>query len=90
MCHLGKNTDFFVEIDEETGKVQVRIKDEEELIFSRNQLENLSLNDYTLLLQAHRNLTQILGNQGHWDLEETDKEISHTCKSWLIRTLLFL
>jgi DNA gyrase subunit B len=40
------------------------------------------LNDYTLLLQAHRNLTQILGDQGRWDIEETDKEISHTCKSW--------
>jgi DNA gyrase subunit B len=74
--------DFFVESDEESGKVEVRIKDEEELIFSRNQLENLSLNDYTLLLQAHRNLTQILGDQGRWDIEETDKEISHTCKSW--------
>ena len=35
-----------------------------------------------MLLEAHRNLTQVLGDQGRWEIEERDKEIIHTCKSW--------
>ena len=73
--------EFFIERDSETGKIKILLKDEE-LEFSRNQLENLSLNDYVMLLQVHRNLIQILGDQGSWHLEEPDKDISHTCKSW--------
>ncbi len=73
--------EFFIERDSETGKIKIFLKDEE-LEFSRNQLENLSLNDYVMLLQVHRNLIQILGDQGSWHLEEPDKDISHTCKSW--------
>ena len=73
--------EFFIERDSETGKIKILLKDEE-LEFSWNQLENLSLNDYILLLQVHRNLIQILGDQGSWHLEEPDKDISHTCKSW--------
>ena len=73
--------EFFIERDSETGKIKILLKDEE-LEFSWNQLENLSLNDYVLLLQVHRNLIQILGDQGSWHLEEPDKDISHTCKSW--------
>ena len=73
--------DFFIERDSETGKIKILLKDEE-LEFSWNQLENLSLNDYVMLLQVHRNLIQILGDQGSWHLEEPDKDISHTCKSW--------
>ena len=73
--------EFFIERDTETGKIKILIKDEE-LEFSWNQLENLSLNDYVMLLQVHRNLIQILGDQGSWHLEEPDKDISHTCKSW--------
>ena len=72
---------FFIERDTETGKIKILLKDEE-LEFSWNQLENLSLNDYVMLLQVHRNLIQILGDQGSWHLEEPDKDISHTCKSW--------
>ena len=73
--------EFFIERDSETGKIMILLKDEE-LEFSWNQLENLSLNDYVMLLQVHRNLIQILGDQGSWHLEEPDKDISHTCKSW--------
>ena len=73
--------EFFIESDSETGKIKILVKDEE-LEFSWNQLENLSLNDYVMLLQVHRNLIQILGDQGSWHLEEPDKDISHTCKSW--------
>ena len=73
--------EFFIERDSETGKIKILLKDEE-LEFSWNQLENLSLNDYVMLLQVHRNLIQILGDQGSWHLEEPDKDISHTCKSW--------
>ena len=73
--------EFFIERDSEAGKIKILLKDEE-LEFSWNQLENLSLNDYVLLLQIHRNLIQILGDQGSWHLEEPDKDISHTCKSW--------
>ena len=73
--------EFFIERDTETGKIKILVKDEE-LEFSWNQLENLSLNDYVMLLQVHRNLIQILGDQGSWHLEEPDKDISHTCKSW--------
>jgi len=73
--------EFFIESDSETGKIKILLKDEE-LEFSWNQLENLSLNDYVMLLQVHRNLIQILGDQGSWHLEEPDKDISHTCKSW--------
>ena len=73
--------EFFIERDSETGKIKILLKDEE-LEFSWNQLENLSLNDYMMLLQVHRNLIQILGDQGSWHLEEPDKDISHTCKSW--------
>ena len=73
--------EFFIERDTETGKIKIFLKDEE-LEFSWNQLENLSLNDYVMLLQVHRNLIQILGDQGSWHLEEPDKDISHTCKSW--------
>ena len=73
--------EFFIERDSETGKIKILLKDEE-LEFSWNQLENLSLNDYVMLLQIHRNLIQILGDQGSWHLEEPDKDISHTCKSW--------
>ena len=73
--------EFFIERDTETGKIKILLKDEE-LEFSWNQLENLSLNDYVMLLQVHRNLIQILGDQGSWHLEEHDKDISHTCKSW--------
>ena len=73
--------EFFIERDSETGKIKILLKDEE-LEFSWNQLENLSLNDYLMLLQVHRNLIQILGDQGSWHLEEPDKDISHTCKSW--------
>ena len=73
--------EFFIERDSETGKIKILLKDEE-LEFSWNQLENLSLNDYIMLLQVHRNLIQILGDQGSWHLEEPDKDISHTCKSW--------
>ena len=73
--------EFFIERDSETGKIKILLKDEE-LKFSWNQLENLSLNDYVMLLQVHRNLIQILGDQGSWHLEEPDKDISHTCKSW--------
>ena len=74
-------SEFFIERDSETGKIKILLKDEE-LEFSWNQLENLSLNDYVMLLQVHRNLIQILGDQGSWHLEEPDKDISHTCKSW--------
>ena len=73
--------EFFIERESETGKIKILLKDEE-LEFSWNQLENLSLNDYVMLLQVHRNLIQILGDQGSWHLEEPDKDISHTCKSW--------
>ena len=73
--------EFFIERDTETGKIKILLKDEE-LEFSWNQLENLRLNDYVMLLQVHRNLIQILGDQGSWHLEEPDKDISHTCKSW--------
>ena len=73
--------EFFIERDNETGKIKILLKDEE-LEFSWNQLEKLSLNDYLMLLQVHRNLIQILGDQGSWHLEEPDKDISHTCKSW--------
>ena len=73
--------EFFIETDTETGKIKILLKDEE-LEFSWNQLENLSLNDYLMLLQVHRNLIQILGDQGSWHLEEPEKDISHTCKSW--------
>ena len=73
--------EFFIERDSETGKIKILLKDEE-LEFSWNQLENLSLNEYVMLLQVHRNLIQILGDQGSWHLEEPDKDISHTCKSW--------
>ena len=73
--------EFFIERDSEKGKIKILLKDEE-LEFSWNQLENLSLNDYVMLLQVHRNLIQILGDQGSWHLEEPDKDISHTCKSW--------
>ena len=73
--------EFFIERDTETGKIKILLKDEE-LEFSWNQLENLRLNDYVMLLQVHRNLIQILGDQGSWQLEEPDKDISHTCKSW--------
>ena len=73
--------EFFIERDTETGKIKILLKDEE-LEFSWNQFENLSLNDYLMLLQVHRNLIQILGDQGSWHLEEPDKDISHTCKSW--------
>ena len=73
--------EFFIERDTEKGKIKILLKDEE-LEFSWNQLENLSLNDYVMLLQVHRNLIQILGDQGSWHLEEPDKDISHTCKSW--------
>ena len=73
--------EFFIERDIETGKIKILLKDEE-LEFSWNQLENLRLNDYMMLLQVHRNLIQILGDQGSWHLEEPDKDISHTCKSW--------
>jgi len=73
--------EFFIERDSETGKIKILLKDEE-LEFSWNQLENLSPNDYVMLLQVHRNLIQILGDQGSWHLEEPDKDISHTCKSW--------
>ena len=73
--------EFFIERDSETGKIKILLKDEE-LEISWNQLENLSLNDYVMLLQVHRNLIQILGDQGSWHLEEPDKDISHTCKSW--------
>ena len=73
--------EFFIERDSESGKIKILLKDEE-LEFSWNQLENLSLNDYVMLLQVHRNLIQILGDQGSWHLEEPDKDISHTCKSW--------
>ena len=73
--------EFFIERDSETGKIKILLQDEE-LEFSWNQLENLSLNDYVMLLQVHRNLIQILGDQGSWHLEEPDKDISHTCKSW--------
>ncbi|MFL2749405.1 MAG: DNA topoisomerase (ATP-hydrolyzing) subunit B [bacterium] len=73
--------EFFIERDTETGKIKILLKDEE-LEFSWNQLENLRLNDYMMLLQVHRNLIQILGDQGSWHLEEPDKGISHTCKSW--------
>ena len=73
--------EFFIGRDSETGKIKILLKDEE-LEFSWNQLENLSLNDYVMLLQVHRNLIQILGDQGSWHLEEPDKDISHTCKSW--------
>ena len=73
--------EFFIERDSETGKIKILLKDEE-LEFSWNQLENLSLSDYVMLLQVHRNLIQILGDQGSWHLEEPDKDISHTCKSW--------
>ena len=73
--------EFFIERDSETGKIKILLKDEE-LEFSWNQLENLRLNDYMMLLQVHRNLIQILGDQGSWHLEEPDKDISHTCKSW--------
>ena len=73
--------EFFIERDTETGKIKILLKDEE-LEFSWNQLENLSLNDYVMLLQVHRNLIQILGDQGSWHLEEPDKDISYTCKSW--------
>ena len=73
--------EFFIERDTETGKIKILLKDEE-LEFSWNQLENLSLNDYVMLLQVHRNLIQVLGDQGSWHLEEPDKDISHTCKSW--------
>ena len=73
--------EFFIERDSETGKIKILLKDEK-LEFSWNQLENLSLNDYVMLLQVHRNLIQILGDQGSWHLEEPDKDISHTCKSW--------
>ena len=73
--------EFFIERDSETGKIKILLKDEE-MEFSWNQLENLSLNDYVMLLQVHRNLIQILGDQGSWHLEEPDKDISHTCKSW--------
>ncbi len=73
--------EFFIERDTETGKIKILLKDEE-LEFSWNQLENLSLKDYVMLLQVHRNLIQILGDQGSWHLEEPDKDISHTCKSW--------
>ena len=73
--------EFFIERDSETGKIKILLKDEE-LEFSWNQLEKLSLNDYLMLLQVHRNLIQILGDQGSWHLEEPDKDISHTCKSW--------
>ena len=73
--------EFFIERDTETGKIKILLKDEE-LEFSWNQLENLRLNDYMMLLQIHRNLIQILGDQGSWHLEEPDKDISHTCKSW--------
>ena len=73
--------EFFIERDSETGKIKILLKDLE-LEFSWNQLENLSLNDYVMLLQVHRNLIQILGDQGSWHLEEPDKDISHTCKSW--------
>ena len=73
--------EFFIERDTETGKIKILLKDEE-LEFSWNQLENLRLKDYMMLLQVHRNLIQILGDQGSWHLEEPDKDISHTCKSW--------
>ena len=73
--------EFFIERYTETGKIKILLKDEE-LEFSWNQLENLSLNDYVMLLQVHRNLIQLLGDQGSWHLEEPDKDISHTCKSW--------
>ena len=73
--------EFFIERDTETGKIKILLMDEE-LEFSWNQLENLRLNDYMMLLQVHRNLIQILGDQGSWHLEEPDKDISHTCKSW--------
>ena len=73
--------EFFIERDSETGKIKILLKDEE-LEFSWNQLENLRLNDYMMLLQVHRNLIQVLGDQGSWHLEEPDKDISHTCKSW--------
>ena len=73
--------EFFIERDTETGKIKILLKDKE-LEFSWNQLENLRLNDYMMLLQVHRNLIQILGDQGSWHLEEPDKDISHTCKSW--------
>ena len=73
--------EFFIERDSETGKIKILLKDEE-LEFSWNQLENLRLKDYMMLLQVHRNLIQILGDQGSWHLEEPDKDISHTCKSW--------
>ncbi|MDP6204461.1 MAG: DNA topoisomerase (ATP-hydrolyzing) subunit B [SAR324 cluster bacterium] len=73
--------EFFIERDTDTGKIKILLKDEE-LEFSWNQLENLRLNDYMMLLQVHRNLIQILGDQGSWHLEEPDKDISHTCKSW--------
>ena len=73
--------EFFIERDTESGKIKILLKDEE-LEFSWNQLENLRLNDYVMLLQVHRNLIQILGDQGSWHLEEPDKDISHTCKSW--------
>ena len=73
--------EFFIERDTETGKIKILLKDEE-LEFSWNQLENLRLNDYQMLLQVHRNLIQILGDQGSWHLEEPDKDISHICKSW--------
>ena len=51
--------EFFIERDSETGKIKILLKDEE-LEFSWNQFENLSLNDYVMLLQVHRNLIQIL------------------------------
>ena len=73
--------EFFIERDTETGKIKILLKDEE-LEFSWNQLENLRLNDYMMLLQVHRNLIQILGDQGSWHLEEPDKDISHNCESW--------
>ena len=73
--------EFFIERDTETGKIKILLKDEE-LEFSWNQLENLGLKDYMMLLQVHRNLIQVLGDQGSWHLEEPDKDISHTCKSW--------
>ena len=41
--------EFFIERDTETGKIKILLKDEE-LEFSWNQLENLSLNDYVMLL----------------------------------------
>ncbi len=66
--------------DHPSGKVSIDTP-EGELAVTFNQLENLSAYDYSQLVQEHRRLREQLG-EGGWEIEETGKEVRHTCRSW--------